>query len=452
MELFERWLDSHKVKHAVKVDTYVEDGGYCLVAAKDLSPGETTLEIPEHLFMSYQSAKQASSFADVYRILSLESKDPMNLLNLDDIYDSITQETLILMLFLLHERSKRDTSLWHPYINLLPCAFSTPLFFTPIELSLLEASPIRDLALSIRRSLHEIHAQVVPPLVRTFGDTFLHPSDATLESFMWAYTVIESRAFKLNLTGSDSSTTTTTTTVPALTTVLVPCADLANHVATIPSATLHSKDFDPVARTFQIACADVGARVGEELTLRYNNLANWQLLLHYGFTMLDNPFDRVNLSFEIPTDAADPRAEVRKAVLLRLGESAGLGLEHSVQAAGVAGTERVIGEGLMGSLRLLLMSAEELERWDVNNLDKLVGGPASEGNEEAVLETLRNLFEGMRDQYPTTLRKDWERYETARGGGNISKGETYALVYLIGQKQILEDALVWVEAQEKVHE
>lgn len=407
MELFERWLDTHKVKRAVKVETYVEDSGYCLVAAKDLSPGETTLEIPEHLLMSYLSAKQASSFVDVYRIFLEDST----------IYDSITEETLILMLFFLHECSKRDTSLWYPYINLLPRSFSTPLFFTSIELSLLEASPIHDLAFSIRHSLHEIHAQIVPPLVSTLGDNFLHPSEATLESFMWAYTVIESRAFKLNLTGSDS-----TTTAPTLTTVLVPCADLANHVATTLNATLHSKGFDPVARTFQLSCADVGARIGEELTLRYNDLANWQLLLHYGFTMLNNPFDRVNLSFEIPTDAADPHSEVRKTILLRLGESTGLGLEHSVQASGVAGMEKVIGEGLVGSLRLLLMGAEELERWNVNNLDELVRGPASEENEKAVLETLRNLFEGMRDQYPTHCGKIGRGMRRRVVGGIFQKG------------------------------
>ncbi|RUP47572.1 hypothetical protein BC936DRAFT_145569 [Jimgerdemannia flammicorona] len=280
-----------------------------------------------------------------------------------------------------------------------------------------------------------LHTRIVLPLLQTFP-TLLNPSSATPAALLWAYTAIESRAFKLNLIGADPL---------VLNTTLVPLADLANHVPSARDATLRIERFDPHTRMLRIVCAETAPAAGRELHLCYNDLANWQLLLYYGFTILQNPFDRVNLSFGPPDD---DDGEVKKLMLLALGEELGFGLEHSVQASWVEGADQVVGAGLVGSLRLLLMDEEDLSRYSVENLETLLRESASERNEQAVLETLRGLFEGMREQYPTTLGEDQERVEAVVGEG-LSRGEYYTLLYLVGQKEIIDNALEWVEAREE---
>jgi hypothetical protein len=124
----------------------------------------------------------------------------------------------------------------------------------------------------------------------------------TLEDFLWAYTAIDSRAFKLTELG----------------TTLIPLADLANHVSFAQEANLYSIGIDKQIDRFILKATDKQILDGEELCLKYNNeLANWQLLLYYGFTIENNPFDSILI--ELKTDPDDTyEMEMKKIFLINL--------------------------------------------------------------------------------------------------------------------------------------
>ncbi|CAF4350832.1 unnamed protein product, partial [Adineta steineri] len=184
----------------------------------------------------------------------------------------IDQETLILTLFLLHERSKGIKSFWYPHIQVLPTTFSTPLFHKE---NYVESTSVYYLTETMRQSMSEVC-------------DLINPKTFTLEDFLWAYTIIDSRGFKL----TDFGTT------------LIPLADFANHVSFAQEASLCSKGVDKQTNRFILKTTDKKIQAGDELCLKYNNeLANWQLLLYYGFAIENNPFDSILL--EIKMDPND---------------------------------------------------------------------------------------------------------------------------------------------------
>lgn len=228
--------------------------------------------------MSTQSAKDSSTF------LSPSS----------DLFDQtdqhIDRETFHLTLFLLHERSKGASSHWYPYIQLLPSTYSTPLFHPE---NYLENTSVFYLTETMRQSMSEVCDLID---AKTF----------TLEDFLWAYTAIDSRAFKLAELG----------------TTLIPLADLANHVSFAQEANLYSMGIDQQMKRFVLKVSEEKKIIeGEELCLRYNTeLANWQLLLYYGFAIENNSFDSILI--ELKFDSDEPyEQEMKKMLLLNLSKS-----------------------------------------------------------------------------------------------------------------------------------
>lgn len=224
--------------------------------------------------MSNQSAKDSSTF--------LQPKSDL----FDQTDQHIDRETLILTLFLLHERSKGITSLWYPYIQLLPNTYTTPLFHKE---NYLENTSVFYLTQTMRQSMSEVC-------------DLINSNTFTLEDFLWAYTTIDSRAFKLTEFG----------------TILIPLADLANHVSFAQEANLYSMGIDKQTDRFVLKTTDKKILDGEELCLKYNNeLANWQLLLYYGFAIENNPFDSILLELKIDPDETY-EMEMKKMLLINL--------------------------------------------------------------------------------------------------------------------------------------
>jgi hypothetical protein len=208
---------------------------------------------------------------------------------LDQTDEHIDRETLILSLFLLHERLKGIESHWYPYIQLLPISYTTPLFH---QENYLENTSVFYLTQTMHQSMSEVCDLISS---KTF----------TLKDFLWAYTAIASRAFKLTELG----------------TILIPLADLANHVSFAQQANLYSMGIDKQTDRFVLKAKEKKIFEGEELCSKYNDeLANWQLLLYYGFAIENNSFDSILLELKIdPEDSYE--MEMKKIFLLSLSKA-----------------------------------------------------------------------------------------------------------------------------------
>lgn len=277
MNIFKSWLVKHNVIwDNVDIRLSTISKGFALYSTS--SENSPDIRIPTTLLMSSQSAKDSSTFL------------PPNADLFEQTDQHIDRETLLLTLFLLHERSKASESHWYPYIQLLPSTYTTPLFH---QENYVENTPVFYLTQTMRQSMSE-----VCDLIKS--ETF------TLDDFLWAYTAIDSRAFKLTELG----------------TTLIPLADLANHVSFAQEANLYSMGIDQITERFVLKATTAEKKISqdEELCLKYNHeLANWQLLLYYGFTIENNPFDSILI--ELKFDPDEPyEMETKKMLLLNLSK------------------------------------------------------------------------------------------------------------------------------------
>lgn len=372
------------------------------------------IQIPTRLLMSNQSISNSSTFT-LPTAEQLEKTD-----------DHIDQETLILTLFLLHECSKGMQSQWYPYIQLLPDTFTTTLFHKE---NYVENTSVFYLTENMRESMTEVWNIVG-------SCTF------QLEDFLWAYTTITSRCFKLAQLG----------------TILIPLGDLANHESFAEKANLYTAGIDKETDRFVIKAKDK-IMDEEELCLKYNSdLANWQLLLYYGFAIENNPFDSILI--ELKMDSNDTyEMETKKMFLLNLsmlksnsiyyniipffvliifiGED--LCLDHELK---ITDDEPIISENLIDSLRLIVMSNEELEQLNLSDLTETISSMVNVDNERRALNKLSNILDEFKEaSFTTTLQENLNRLESDQ----LNDDERYSLIYLIGQKRILDKAYQWID-------
>ncbi|OZJ05984.1 hypothetical protein BZG36_01233 [Bifiguratus adelaidae] len=393
------------------------------------------MSIPPELLVTQVTAQRSETFGPIYRAL-FEGSEELGL-DAEAVCQSIDKEALTLTLFYVHERAKGEASFYHPHINVIPPEFTTLLWVSETELDFIQGSPLYYIASTMREAVNDVYDAVVPRLLQVFGDKFAKASSATNRDFLWAYTILDSRAFKLRHPvdgqhGSDASE-------GALLTTVAPLIDLANHVLTDEEAQLESLGIDPTTGHLRIIVPKhATASKGQPLYLKYNELANWQLLLFYGFAIPNNTFDGVNLMLDIPDEQDNPQMEMRKMLLLNAGEEAGFGLEHTIR---LQPDTPILTPELLGSLRLLLAEGDELDGVTVDTLDELFVQPLSKENETRVLITLRQLFENMLEQYPTTIEHDRQQL-----GKEESMFHRWCLLYMIGQKEILQGAIVTTKA------
>ncbi|CAF1567198.1 unnamed protein product, partial [Didymodactylos carnosus] len=173
LELFKKWLDENNVIYQ-NVDICQSSFGYSLRSKIEIASHTHVIQIPKHVLM----------YADCHfqQETSILFRDVENL-----IYDQIDKETFYLTLFLLEERLKGNESFWYPYLNLLPKHFTTPLFFTDEQLdNYLELTSPYHMARTMKESMKDVY-ELIPA------------AKFNLHDFLWAYTVISSRAFKLKL-------------------------------------------------------------------------------------------------------------------------------------------------------------------------------------------------------------------------------------------------------------
>lgn len=88
------------------------------------------------------------------------------------------------------------------------------------------------------------------------------------------------------------------------------------------------------------------------------------------------------------------------------------------------------------------MSKEELEQYNISNLDELLSTMVNVDNERRALTKLSTLLNEMKEvTYTATLEENLNRFQSDQ----LNDDERYSLIYLIGQKQILENVCHWID-------
>lgn len=92
----------------------------------------------------------------------------------------------------------------------------------------------------------------------------------------------------------------------------------------------------------------------------------------------------------------------------------------------------------MASMRLIVMSDNELQKYNVTNIDEIFSSMVSVDNERRALNKLFKIVEDIKESsFTTDLVENRARLKS----DNLSDDERYSLIYLIGQKEIVEKIL-----------
>lgn len=348
--------------------------------------------------------------------------------------DDLPFDDLRLILELIHQRSLGPKSPWFGYISLLPVEFPTcPLFWSEEDTERrLAGSPLYGLT-------EELRGQLKEAWIWTMGllEEYLPAEervDFTWEAFVWAYTAVQSRAFKVHFPGKPED---------ELETVMVPFGDMANHAIVAEDAVVRNLHrVDPTSGCLEAISAR-NAKCGEEFTIHYNDLAPWQTLLHYGFSVplsAPNPFDRINLALAFP-DEDSYELESKKLLFFNMSDE--LAEEHSLSAEPTS--------EFLASLRVALATEDELENVEVANIGDLALKPRGLGdeNELRAIETLGGMVRSLDSLYPRSLEEDTAALEELEGkeldSSELSDRE--ALRYVVGQRRLLACLASWADSR-----
>ena len=145
----------------------------------------------------------------------------------------------------------------------------------------------------------------------------------TWDSFVWAYSVVESRSFKINVTDSHAyslvphgyaSESKPSATVDPRGSIqfLVPFADLFNHHNAFP-ALQYSYGVNDTSATIDFF-ADQDYKAGDQVFISYGLQTNSDTLLHYGFVMPDNIYESVGFAVELDSAESDPLHDQKQKI------------------------------------------------------------------------------------------------------------------------------------------
>lgn len=202
----------------------------------------------------------------------------------------------LILLFEKHEMKER--SKWAPHISILPHTYHSIVNWSSEDLESLRGSNLYTTATLWKRQVEEDFEVITRSL---FDDDLLpKPSWFTKAEYVWALSTIWSRF----ITMDDGCRG------------MVPVVDLLNHMPQSQVGHVNKSGSGGDHEDFSLFTAQ-SWKGGEEIFLNYGNSSSERLLMLYGFSLPQNPFESVTLFAKM-----DPSAEgiaLKKEALFALG-------------------------------------------------------------------------------------------------------------------------------------
>ena len=283
----------------------------------------------------------------------------------------------------------------------------TGLTFPAAALAALEGTTLHTEIERIQAAAREEYDAMFPALSDALPDVFSPAAAYTFEAYCVAAELWQSYAVRVALPGE-----------PEPCSALLPQALLLNHGLAPHVVRFSTPDDDGVLRLRALR----KCHAGRQVFLSYGPLHNAHLISFYGFALAGNPYDAVNLSFELP-EADDAEGELALRLREQLLERWHLSLDNSMRR----GTR--LPSRLLGALRVLTASLQELEACTQD--PRLA--PLSAENEETVICTLAQTIEAVRDGTPPVPEQHADDPATAAALGHCA-------TFLQSQLDILADA------------
>ncbi|CEG39488.1 N-methyltransferase [Plasmopara halstedii] len=313
-----------------------------------------------------------------------------------------------LAIALLYEKFVRgDKSKWAKHIDLLPTTYYNALYFEPEVLKALEGSNLFFIALHIKEKVVADYTRLRDSVILELFDKITESVNVDLEesfslkNYKWAISTIWSRFVSLQLNDTWGEQTedimkkgNISRQIKQSFKAMVPVFDMLNHD---PEAEM-SHFVDKTLERFCLVSHQHWV-AGSQMFINYGPLSNHKLLTLYGFVIIDNPFDAVEMW--LPMDAASTRYFEKKQQLLLSN-----GLDHATNPFELVADE--VNDLLLIAARLQEIDCETLELFVALANKALNGEIVSLENEQQVLIRLICTLESMLEAFPTSIDEDDE--------------------------------------------
>lgn len=375
-----------------------------LQATADIAPDTPFLRLPPTLVITEHTARAAPHVADVLRRTRADDL-PARL-------PDTASDSAAILLFLMGELCRGDKSEWHAWLASLP---TRAQLVTPLSVAdedrlseVLYGTPALPFVQRLRAELREMYDEwFVPYAVRVLPEVY-YEATCTYATFAYAHSLLESRAFKIDAH-----------------TVLAPFADMANHVR----ADSMRRNARQRGWALQDSPDDIGlelctregaaVKCGDELCITYGSLANWELLVHFGFALCngneqDEGEDDDGVAVELDgglEEGEDLQTEMKKMIVLQTA-CGGDDLDFVLRVGDPLPVE------LVRCARVLLLGADEMENAVRRDYSRMV----STGNERKVVTWLRAIVEGLGSDCEGWDSDDDEDGDEGVGEGAIMDG------------------------------
>ncbi|XP_059176989.1 SET domain-containing protein 4-like [Physella acuta] len=325
-----------------------KETGRGMMATRKINKGEVIVSVPYKILITAKSVLQSNLGLIIQR--SKWSFTPYQLLTL----------------FLVVEKIKGENSFWFPYISTLPDEYSTPLFFTPAEISFLTPQA-KHLAEKYRQRF-DIASQQMLDFLEMFCPS--HFSLVSLDDLRLAWSAVATRSVYL-LTESHPSIFLH----PDESNVaLAPFLDLLNHKDTAQVKAGMNK----TSCCYQIRTEN-SCQKNDEVFICYGPHDNTKLFINYGFTLKQNIYNVFHFTIDdVKLCLSNVASWDKKVAIIK---------QCSLDENFICGSDG-ISWSLKVGLKIAVLEWKLLSSWK----SLLQDIPLSEENEMSALELARKLF------------------------------------------------------------
>lgn len=341
------------------------------------------------------------------------------------------REDDVLALVLLYEKYVvGDLSRWSLHIKYLPQAYHNTINFLEEELQWIQGSNLYLTTIQWKQQIHSDYLLIYDKALALLKNEVTSPCEEwfTFENYLWALCTIWSRFVSVRRGET-------------LYRSMVPFFDMLNHSPY--SSVGHT--FLPPLDSLALVTNESMTNCQKELTLNYGELSNTKLMMLYGFCLVDNPFDSVDLYLS-PMSPELPEYQFKRDLLSlwKINESQPFRIKKT-ENQNTCGLPRDLilslrvqygdwgysdeddeddeeeeeDEGRELSTQEQELIQKHLRTSDTSNervlkrrernyqlLCRVRHGPVSLGNEMIISQLLLQSLEGMIQGYTTTLEED----------------------------------------------
>lgn len=401
IEAFTKWLTENGAElNGCSICSY-DSYDLGIKVEKDVKQNSLVIAVPRKIMMSVENCA---------RSIVKDLVDKVEILK--------NMPNVLLAIYLLVEKFS-DNNFWTPYLDILPKAYNTVLYFSVSELEELKGSPTLEVALKQIKSIvrqyayfHKLFWTSEDPVSDLMRNKF------TFNEYCWAVSTVMTRQ---NMIPSEDSST--------MINALIPLWDLCNHTNGIIST-----DYNPqLDRSECLAFKDFSA--GEQLFIFYGSRSNADFFIHNGFVYEANENDLYWIRLGI--SKSDPLQKKRKELLNKLGIWSMA--EYSIKKG-----PRPVDGRLLAFLRVFNMSAEQLDHWIQSEKPTDLQYPECALDTSLELKSwtfLKTRLNLLLSSYKTTIEEDQKLIED----GALSGNSKLAIQMRLSEKRILREGLGYVE-------